>query len=62
MQGEILEEPDWDAFLRDSAGWFSDASAVAVVELLAMWNNAVLEKKAREIISQQVRHARHLRA
>lgn len=53
MQGEILEEPDWDAFLRDSAGWFNDASAVAVVELFAMWNNAILEKRARQVIESK---------
>ena len=53
MQGEILEEPDWEAFLRDSEKWFSDASAVAVVELFAMWNNAVLEKKALQVIKSK---------
>jgi N-methylhydantoinase A/oxoprolinase/acetone carboxylase beta subunit len=55
MQGQILQEPDWDAFLRDSAAWFSDASAVAVVEVFAMWNGAALEKKARGVIAG--RHA-----
>lgn len=53
MQGDILEEPDWDAFLRASVDWFRDASAVAVVELFAMWNNAALEKKAGELISRE---------
>ena len=53
MQGEVLAEPDWDGFLRDSGDWFRDAASVAVVEVFAMWNNAVLEKKARDAISRQ---------
>lgn len=51
MQGQILEEPDWDAFLQESAAWFEDAASVAVVEVFAMWNSAVLEKKARSVIA-----------
>lgn len=54
MDGAILKEPDWDAFLADSTAWFADAAAVAVVEVFAMWNNAALEKKARDVIA--VRH------
>ncbi len=53
MGGDILREPDWDAFLRESEAWFADAEAVAVVEVFAMWNNAALEKKARQVIASR---------
>lgn len=51
--GEILEEPDWDFFFTNSKNWFQDAYAVGIVELNAMDNAAVLEKKAGELIAKQ---------
>lgn len=51
--GRVTGEPDWDAFVRDSAQWFEDADAVGVVELNAMYNNACVEKKAQEVIVQK---------
>ena len=50
--GEILEEPDWDFFLTNSKDWFKDAYAVGIVELNAMDNAAVLEKKAKELVAK----------
>lgn len=50
INGEILTTPDWDDFLADSTDWFADANALAIVELHAMNNGAILEKEARRRI------------
>ena len=48
--GEIVEQPDWDSFMENSKEWLNDAESVGIVELNAMNNNAVLEKKAKELV------------
>jgi N-methylhydantoinase A/oxoprolinase/acetone carboxylase beta subunit len=52
-RGEVIQEPDWRSFLNASEGWMKDACAVGVVELDAMDNNAVLERKARDLIVEK---------
>lgn len=52
MDGEIVSEPDWDAFAKLCEEWFRDTDAAAVVELCAMNNGGVLEEKARDLILQ----------
>jgi N-methylhydantoinase A/oxoprolinase/acetone carboxylase beta subunit len=52
-KGEIVEEPDWSALLTESKDWIKDASAVAIVDIDAMDNSAVLEKRARELINTE---------
>jgi N-methylhydantoinase A/oxoprolinase/acetone carboxylase beta subunit len=49
--GEIVDEPDWDSFMATSNDWFKDANAVGIVELHAMDNAAVLEKKAKDLVA-----------
>ncbi len=51
--GRILQAPDWDAFFRDSAAWFSDADALAIVALNAAANGAVLEREALRLVSDR---------
>ena len=50
-RGEIVKEPDWRAFLAGSEAWIRDACAVGIVDIDAMDNSAVLEKKAKELIT-----------
>lgn len=53
FDGKILQEPDWDLFLEQSKAWFRDVEAVAIVEIYAMKTSALLEKKAKELITQK---------
>ncbi|MGE4284487.1 MAG: hydantoinase/oxoprolinase family protein [Clostridia bacterium] len=53
FNGEITEEPDWDVFIANSNEWLKDADAVGIVEIYAMKNNAVLEKKAKGLITEK---------
>jgi N-methylhydantoinase A/oxoprolinase/acetone carboxylase beta subunit len=50
-RGEIVKEPDWGAFLAGSEAWIRDACAVGIVDIDAMDNSAVLEKKAKGLIT-----------
>lgn len=52
ITGEIIREPDWDTFLRDSRNWIADAEALGIVEVHAMKNGGVLEKKAKQLIRE----------
>jgi N-methylhydantoinase A/oxoprolinase/acetone carboxylase beta subunit len=52
-RGEVIQEPDWRSFLNASEDWMKDACAVGVVELDAMDNNAVLERKARDLVIEK---------
>jgi len=52
-KGEIVREPDWNALLTQSKDWIKDASAIAIVDVDAMDNSAVLEKRARELIGKE---------
>jgi N-methylhydantoinase A/oxoprolinase/acetone carboxylase beta subunit len=47
--GEITQDADWDYFARSLKEEFADCDAVGIVALHATLNNAVQEKKAREI-------------
>jgi N-methylhydantoinase A/oxoprolinase/acetone carboxylase beta subunit len=50
---KVAIQSDWDSFMEDSKEWFNDAESVGIVELNAMDNNAVLEKKAKELVIKQ---------
>ncbi len=47
FSGEILEEPDWQDFLEKSHQYLDDADSIGVVEIYAMNNGGVLERKAK---------------
>lgn len=53
FDGEVPDEPDWDALLHDTAGWLRDADGLGIVELYAMKNGAVLERRAKERFAEQ---------
>ncbi|MEG0703368.1 MAG: hydantoinase/oxoprolinase family protein [Christensenella sp.] len=53
FDGEITSEPDWDALLADTKDWLSDADSLGIVELYAMKNGAVFERKARDVFAQK---------
>lgn len=53
LDGEIIEEPDWDSFMKNSINWFKDAYSTGIVEVYAMKNNGVLERKAKELITEK---------
>lgn len=52
MNGAIDAEPDWEAFERDLAENFQSADSVGIVEIHSQNNNAVLEKKARDLVKK----------
>ena len=49
-EGRVVEEPDWDNLLKRCREWVDGAGAVAVVDVDAMDNSAVLEKRAKQLI------------
>lgn len=49
FDGTVVNEPDWEQLLRDTGPWLRDADGLGIVELNAMNNGAVCEKKAREV-------------
>ena len=51
--GEIVSEPDWEQFRRDTAG-FAGVQAVGIVELYAPRTGAVLEQKAKQILCEKM--------
>jgi len=51
ISGAILREPDWDGFLRDIETGFDGLDGVGIVEVHAMRNGAVIEKKAKELFA-----------
>jgi N-methylhydantoinase A/oxoprolinase/acetone carboxylase beta subunit len=53
FDGEIAEEPDWETFIINSKDWLKDADAVGIVEIYAMKSNAIMEKKAKELIIEK---------
>lgn len=52
-RGEVVEQPDWNRLLVHGGPWMRDACAVGIVELDAMDDNAVLEKRAKELILRE---------
>ena len=51
--GDIASMPDWDTLLAESDNWINDSDAAGIVSLHAMKNNAILEKKARELLKER---------
>ncbi|MBC5648987.1 hydantoinase/oxoprolinase family protein [Christensenella tenuis] len=51
--GEITDQPDWPLLLEDTRKWLRDADGLGIVELYAMKNGAVFERKAKQIFSDQ---------
>lgn len=52
LQGEILEEPDWEAVQKLLKEKLSDGPAVGIVELFASGTGGALEKKVRVIVEE----------
>lgn len=52
LQGEILEEPDWEETKGRLKEALRDCQAVGIVELFAEGTGAALEKKTREIVEE----------
>ncbi|MCL2771745.1 MAG: hydantoinase/oxoprolinase family protein [Oscillospiraceae bacterium] len=48
--GDIITYPDWDKFSKEIFDFLSDADSVGIVDIHAMNNGAVFEKKAKDII------------
>ena len=48
FSGEILREPDWELFERQTETGLEDLDGVGIIEINAMRNGAVVEKAARE--------------
>lgn len=53
FSGEIEKEPDWDLFESNIDTIFKDVDGIGVIEIFAMKNNAVVEKKAKSIINNK---------
>ncbi len=51
--GACAGEPDWHALRANGAHWIEGARAVCIVDLDAVDNNAVLEKRARDLIESE---------
>ncbi len=52
LDGSIARMPDWEEFERLAPAFCKDADGVGVIELYSMRNNAVIEKKAKEILTR----------
>lgn len=50
--GSVIE-PDFDELLNGTANWLQDADSLGIVELYAMKNGAVYEKKAKQAFSRR---------
>jgi len=50
--GQIEKEPDWDYFSKSVSEKFSHLDGAGIIEIYAMKNNAVLEKKAAELFQK----------
>ena len=48
FSGEIEREPDWDLFEKQTESGFEDLDGVGIIEINAMRNGAVVEKKAKK--------------
>ncbi|HET6485350.1 MAG TPA: hydantoinase/oxoprolinase family protein, partial [Spirochaetia bacterium] len=49
--GEVLVEPDWEAFRRRADPWIQGACGIGIVDRDAMDNGGVLERKGQELVS-----------
>lgn len=52
FSGEIEREPDWDLFRANIENDFHGLDGVGIIEINAMRNSAVVEKKAKELFLQ----------
>ena len=52
--GQVITEPDWDAFAAQLHDWLDDCDAVAVVEMYANKSGANMEKRAAEMIKAEL--------
>ena len=53
FSGGFEREPDWDLFRASLDGGFTGLDGVGVLEIYAMKNSAVVEKKAKELLLQK---------
>ena len=53
FSGEIERDMDWDKFLANIGNEFDGLDGVGIIEINAMRNSAVVEKKARELFFQK---------
>jgi N-methylhydantoinase A/oxoprolinase/acetone carboxylase beta subunit len=53
FSGELTCDPDWDLFSKKIESEFDGIEGVGIVELNAMRNSAVVEKKAKELFLQK---------
>ena len=49
FSGEAEREPDWELFRSQTESGFEELDGVGIIEINAMRNGAVVEKKAREV-------------
>ena len=54
INGEPIEEPDWDYFEENLHEWFDDCDAAGVVEIYARKSGANYEKRAAELIKRDI--------
>ena len=52
FSGGVEREPDWDLFRVGVENGFEDLDGVGIIEIYAMKNSAVVEKKARDIFRE----------
>lgn len=53
FSGRINQEPNWEEFIQNSRPFLQDADSIGLVEIYAMNNGAVLEKKAKEKLEKE---------
>ncbi|MCL2827028.1 MAG: hypothetical protein FWD72_06450, partial [Eggerthellaceae bacterium] len=54
FSGEVTQEPDWDLFCAQIDGKLQGLDGVGVIEMNAMKNSAVVEKKAKELLLEKM--------
>ncbi|MDR1507425.1 MAG: hydantoinase/oxoprolinase family protein [Treponema sp.] len=53
FSGKVSREPDWDLFEKSMDEGFSRLDGAGIIEIYSMKNNAVVEKKAKEIFQRK---------
>ena len=53
FSGQVERELDWESFETNLGDICNDLDGIGVIEMFAMKNNAVIEKKAKDIISEK---------
>jgi len=54
FEGKIEKDPDWDFFGKSIVEQFNNLDGAGIIEIFAMRNGGVLEKKAREIFQEKL--------